>query len=242
MTPIYSRFVLAVICYAFFTSQSFAISTEPSGLPPNTEYRLMFLTDGKVDATSSDIATYNSLVESEGLAATGISGWTAIASTETVDVITNTSTQTSTSGIAVYLIDDTNKLLAPNYATLWGGSIQALLNVTPTDQLITDPSEAQTWTGSTSAGLPFATGELGNASDNAYRGLSSATDTRWAGYVNLSKVADRRLYGISPVLRSPSAATPVPTLSTYGFILTAIGFVLVASRRLRLSAGKSRKV
>jgi hypothetical protein len=38
-----------------------------------------------------------------------------------------------------------------------------------------------------------------------------------------------------------SAATPIPTLSTYGLVLTMLGFLVVAGRRLRTSTKRIQK-
>jgi hypothetical protein len=37
----------------------------PSGLSPGNQYRLVFVTDGTIQATSTDINTYNTFVDNE---------------------------------------------------------------------------------------------------------------------------------------------------------------------------------
>src|SRR4051812_40049266 len=66
----------------------------PVNLNPGDTYRIIFVTDNATPAMSTDIADYNSFVTAEannnpGLAALHTT-WTAVLSTEAVNVLTNT--------------------------------------------------------------------------------------------------------------------------------------------------------
>ena len=77
-------------------------------LNPGDQYRLVFVTSGTRDATSSNIADYNNFVNDAAHASTDLNtaltaagftpsaiNWTAIASTATTSAKVNTATQTT---------------------------------------------------------------------------------------------------------------------------------------------------
>ncbi len=129
--------------------------TIPAGLNPGDSYRLAFVTSTTTDALSSDISFYNNFVNTLGLAATGIDGWTAIASTEAVDARDNTNSNINTDGIgtAIFLLDGTTKI-ADNYAQFWeGGFFPArTVNINVTEDG-TRLNNGLVWTGSASTGI-----------------------------------------------------------------------------------------
>ncbi len=69
-----------------------SVFTAPSGLAPGSYYRLMFLTADPTAATSTDITTYNSFVNTEAQQNSLLpqNGWTAIVSTRANNAIDNT--------------------------------------------------------------------------------------------------------------------------------------------------------
>ena len=88
------------------------------------QYRLIFLSSTVTDAMSSDIATYNTFVQSTAAASTafpelGGASWFMMGSTLTVDARDNTGTNpTLDAGVPVFLMDGTS-LLATNNSELW---------------------------------------------------------------------------------------------------------------------------
>ena len=68
--------------------------TVPSGLNPGDPYRLVFVTRGVTQATTSHMSYYNSFVTDEAASVDALwdlkTEWTAIASTEAVDAVSNT--------------------------------------------------------------------------------------------------------------------------------------------------------
>ena len=101
------------------------------------QYRFAFHTSAKTTAESADIATYNAWVQGLANATTvydigadeGVT-WKAIGSTNAVDARENTSTNpTVESGHAIFLLDGST-LIASDYADLWDGEIQHIINLT----------------------------------------------------------------------------------------------------------------
>ena len=106
------------------------IVTVPTGLNPGDKYRLVFVTSGTRDATSANIADYNTFVTNQvtptsalglSLTANGLTPtWTAIGSTATVNAKTNTLTDpvaNASTSVPIYLING-NKV-ATGYGDLW---------------------------------------------------------------------------------------------------------------------------
>ena len=101
-----------------------AIIIPPPGLGPGDQYRLIFTTSQRRDATSSDIGVYNDFVQSVAdsspeLAALGLE-WSAIGRTASVNAMDNTMTNFTDDdlGLPVYRVD--GELWAAHYATIWG--------------------------------------------------------------------------------------------------------------------------
>ena len=104
------RYVLIALL-AWTTSVCHAqVILQPEGLEPGDQYRLIFTTSAKRDATSSNIEDYNNFVQSVAdsspeVATWGLE-WKAIASTPTVDAVTNTGTDWRVEdGVPIYRVD-----------------------------------------------------------------------------------------------------------------------------------------
>lgn len=106
----------------------------PSGLSPGNQYRLVFVTDGTIQATSTDINTYNTFVDNEAHTSTILNDaftnvgidpasitWKVIGSTASVNAINNTSTNTVDTSVPIYGLD--GKLIAFGNSDLWDGDI-----------------------------------------------------------------------------------------------------------------------
>ena len=83
---------------------------QPEGLEPGDQYRLIFTTSQKRDATSSNIEDYNNFVQSvtdssPEVASWGLD-WKAIVSTPSVDAVDNTGTDwRGEDGVPIYRVD-----------------------------------------------------------------------------------------------------------------------------------------
>ena len=101
-------------------------------------YRFAFHTSATTTAESTDIATYNTWVQSLANASTaydigaddGVT-WKVIGSTDDVNAIDNTSTTWTdeSPGSPIFLLDGST-LIASNYKDLWDGEIQHIINLT----------------------------------------------------------------------------------------------------------------
>lgn len=195
----------------------------PPGLAPGSPYRLVFVTSTTRDATSSNIADYNSFVTgvanhaSSPLLVLGTT-WTAIASTQTVSAITNTSTPTSTPGIPIYRVDGVS--VATSYADLWDDSILNPIEITEHGALLT----ATPWTGTSGSGAVITSKALGVSGSSA-RGNTTLTDSSWIADVSASVGNTHSLYAISGTL------TAVPEPSAF-LCICVVGFGLVSWKKL----------
>ena len=230
--------VCLLATFAAFTPFSLLAGpiTIPSGLNPGDQYRLAFVTSTTRDATSSNIADYNSFVTSDAnsvpaLAALGTT-WKAIASTATVAAEDNTSTNPGASaGVPIYLLDGT--LFASNNAALWAGASSTAPDFNITENGTAYPVNIlgldSVWTGTTVTGLSAGVATLGDA-------FSGATVT---GIVDASIFINQSdawvyddfehqnllypLYAISDVLTVPEPSTAaLAYLAAAGLAVTAL--------------------
>jgi len=217
---------LSLVILAAATLASAVPITQPPGLAPGTEYRLVFVTSTRRDALSSNIADYNSYVTDLArsvpeLLALGTT-WKAIASTRYVDARDNTSTNPylDGSGVAIYNLGGTR--LASDYTDLWDGLLEASVNFDETGAQA--PSNSQSpWTGSDTDGRGDAGDELGEALTTY--GSSSDVSGRWIRVGQSAPILLGSLYAMSGTL----TVVPEPTTVT----LLALGLVALAAHRRR---------
>ncbi|MDJ0732426.1 MAG: PEP-CTERM sorting domain-containing protein [Crocosphaera sp.] len=232
-----------------------ALTVVPTDLNPGDEYRLVFVTDGTRDATSSDISVYNDFVTNDvtgsqlemDLMAEGLNpDWFAIGSTATVDAIDNTST--TGTGVPVYLI--TGERVADDYVDLWDGSISRNIDTTPSDDTLTgliSDFDLRVWTGTFDGGVkePSGTGVLGAFGSapglvgQSLFGISLASDPRW--YFNRpfgfdQVVLSQRMYGMSSVL-----SVPVPVVQSTPEPSSLLSFITLGGMLLGTAARRARK-
>jgi len=212
--------------FAFATRAQADPITVPTSLAPGAQYRLAFVTSTTLNSFSSEIAGYNAFVDGVAesvpeLAALG-QDWKAIASTELVNVLLNTSTDPSPAGLTgvpIFLLNDTK--LVDDYDDLWDGSIDVPLNIGQSGVLVSGTIATRVWTG-TGADGTTAYGLGGSGS--TVGSVSSSTST-WINFTFRTAAEHHRLYAISGVL------TVVPEPCT-AFLL-ASGLAALAVRRRR---------
>lgn len=187
-------------------------------------YRLVFITSTSRDATSTNIADYNSFVQGvANTAGLGSVTWTAIGSTATVDARDNTNTNPISTGIAIFNFN--NQKIADNNADLWDGSIDTAIAYTELGIQIT-ANPYRVWTGSTAAGI----GQTLNGGDQLGTGDSEA---QWGGGTDSSSIWAARF------VANPSTAYPFYAISDTlqivpepsSLVLLGLGSLLLASRR-----------
>ena len=220
-----------------------ALVVVPPGLNPGDQYRLVFVTAGTRNATSSDINDYNTFVTNQvtgsalatQLTTAGFNPntitWKAIGSTSATSAKVNTGTDGTQPDVPIYLIDGNR--VANNNADLWDGSIQTNINRTQIDT----SKNASVWTGTQAGG---STGSpLGNAigfPPTANMGATIYTDSRWINEITILSVSQSlSLYGMSSVLTVPSAAVSVPEPSSL------LGFITLGGLMLGGAVRKARK-
>ncbi|MEM7200665.1 MAG: hypothetical protein AAF628_10390 [Planctomycetota bacterium] len=184
------------------------INLPPADLSPGEEYRVLFVTDSKRDATSTDIADYDAFVAADANAVNQLvalrTNWRAVGSTATVDAREHTGTLPSSAGGSaesppIYLPDGTR--IADNYDWLWGTRATPLLAPPQVTASGAVASNQTVWTGTyfngtkdgDPLGEPFQA-RLGSANRTGY----------WIWYNEVLSTKLKPLYGISDVLTVPS--------------------------------------
>ncbi|WP_420446766.1 choice-of-anchor R domain-containing protein [Candidatus Poriferisodalis sp.] len=182
----------------------------PEGLSGGDRFRLLFLSSTTRDATSTDIADYNSFVQTAAAAGHAdiqahSDGFRAVASTADDDARDNT--ETTGTGVPIYWLAG-NKV-ADDYADFYDGDWDDEAN--PTDESGSARSistiKGRPWTGSTHAGQEHVSGGTsyalgGDGATDAVAGRISADGPSdgplHAAFLKRSNI--RPLYGLSPLL------------------------------------------
>jgi hypothetical protein len=179
----------------------------PAGLNPGDQFRVIFVSSATRDATSANIADYDTfitdLANAAGLTYNGAPvTWQALGSTATVAATSSGRLPASTSSPPLYRLDGVK--VADSTADLWDGTIDAAINV---NELGTGV-RGLVWTGSD--GEPLG-------ADNTPLHLTRVGDpheTMFSFWVNVTGVPNteqEHLYGYSAVLTVPgAAAVPEP--------------------------------
>jgi hypothetical protein len=208
-------------------AQAVSVPYVPSGLNPGDTYHVVFVTDQKRDATSSNIADYNAFVQSQAELAGALTqnwgvSWSAIASTATVDARDNIAVDTS----PIYLLpfQGSGDLVADNATDLWDGSIQAFIQ---TDQFGTIEGQDNIWTGTATDGTEslFLTLPAGLGSSNPRTGSSGDAEAGWVDFATEPADTSLALYAVSEEL----TVVPVPA-AVWLFGSGLLGLVGVARR------------
>lgn len=200
-------------------------------------YRLAFVTSGTTDGTSTDIATYNTFVNTAADNSTaygnlGSVNWFAMVSTATVNVKVNTGTDSGV-GEGTFLLNGTSnasEVFANNYADLWDGNAQnGRLRYTENGDLRQGnyPDTAiwgswtAVWTGSNGTG--DTNSALGTA--NPRHGLVNAEQQFWFNRSTAANTNTLPVYAMSEVL----TVIPEPSVA----LLSGLGVMLLLRRRKR---------
>lgn len=184
----------------------------PDGLNPGDQYRLVFQTSSRRDATSDDINDYNAFVAADAAApgslVEGLSTkWRAIASTRTVDAIDNTSTDPSPlgpTGVPIYQIDGLTRV-ADNYDDLWDGSVASTIYVNP----LAPWGNEMNWTGTG----PDGTTQNPLGSDTVNYGLITDFGAGWVAwgdtFMSELEVSMYAMSGVLTVVPEPGSGVLV---------------------------------
>jgi len=202
---------------------SAAVITVPPGLAPGSNYRLVFVTSGSRDATSSNILDYDQFVTDQAnlnpvLAGLGTT-WKVIGSTATVDA----SDHLTPVGGLIYRLDG---VLVANPA-LYIGTLSVPINL---DQFGVLTAE-HVWTGSSNLNLRKTLYPLGpEVTIGTTMGRSDFSDAFWLTWAPGTQTVSNRFYGISGLLVTAEVPEPATlTLSTAALP----GLIWCARRRRR---------
>lgn len=174
----------------------------PGDLNSGDNYVLVFVTKSDTDATSDDIAFYNTFVTNQAnaspeLAALGTT-WMAIASTLSVVAINNIGLPPD---VPIYRLDGGR--VADDSTDLWDGSIIRSISYDQYGDVLEEPI----WTGTNSDGTDAAHETLGASFGQSVPGESWHTDAGWIrrtdDYLLPMSFSIPHLYGMSGVLAVP---------------------------------------
>ena len=212
----------AVLCT--ITTLSAQAVTVPVGVNPGETYQLVFVTAGTTDALSTDIADYNSFVQTQAALNPTLTGtdigvtYTAIGSTSTIDANVNAVVSGS-----VYLVDG-SALVATSFSDFWDGTLSQAINKDQHGSTLLN----NTWTGSEADGTAASGQELGLATGSTFFGSSLETDATWihaGAFGNKSVLIP--MYALSSVITAP---VPVPA-AVWLFCSGLLGLIGVARRK-----------
>ena len=182
---------------------------KPSGLAVGTKFRLLFVTSTTGAATSADIATYNTnvqtLVKNDHHAMSDSCGnlFKVVGSTSSVDARVNTDTESTDTDAAIYWM--TGAKAADNYADFYDGSWDSGAGH---DEGGSSRSAAEVWTGSNADGTKAGSNYLGAA--NVRQG-QVATGSPLDGAGTAANSGLKPFFALSPVFTV--AAKPVLRIS-----------------------------
>ncbi len=210
---------------------SAALMTQPAGLNPGDQYRLIFTTSTTTTATSSDPAYYNTFVSDLAnsvpeLQALGVN-WYAFANIGSTTLQANTGivNDVNNQGVPIYRVDGT--IVIDDYYSFWNTSRTpgGFANLTVTeDGTVLNPAVGtkNVWTGlAESGGIPSNGSALGNA--NVGHGEYDRANQYLYAFFNMNNTLEHHLYGVSDVI------TVVP--ETPAALLGGLGLLALLRRR-----------
>jgi hypothetical protein len=218
-------------------------------LTPGSQYRLVFVTSGTRNATSTNIADYNQFVNNTAQASTNLNtalttagltpsaiNWTAIGSTASVNARVNTATRPlpTDPSVPIYRVDGFAVASGVNVnADLWDGALTFPINVDEGGNQISNGNSV--WTGTDDQGL--TSNPLGS-STYVRVGDAFVSNSNWVSWgvggpsgcafciVTPGPSGERRLYGISSIVTVPTATTATPEPSSLLSFITLGGLIL----------------
>ena len=205
-------------------------SLTPTGLAVGDQFRLLFLSSTKRDAAATDIATYNTFIQTRAAAGhTDIQAYSAgfrvVGCTAATDARDNTETTyiSTAKGVPIYWLNGAKA--ADEYEDFYDGTWDDEANdknESGTDAHDTSQTANYPWTGCNHNGTEFR-----QFAGTVSRGLGSNNDVRYGrpdsstvdhgplnGLQNGPKAENRPLYGLSALFQVVGEDTTPPTLTS----------------------------
>ncbi len=217
---------------AIFTTSACPVSAYapadliPSGLNPGDQFYVVFTSSSDQGAASSNIATYNALVQ--GLAAaSSIAGVQSISAGFNVIGATSTYNQCQPADPAKPVYSVTKTRISSTVSAMFTPSAVSLnspLDINESGQAVTN---GIAYTGCNTDGTPLTSYELGEP--NVAIGLTNVTNDQWLYYgASYPNNASKALYAISPLLTvaappTVAATNPVTGPVAGGTVITISG-------------------
>ena len=186
---------------------------KPADIAAGEQFRLMFVTSTTRDATSTNIADYNTVVSNRAMAGvtamrTYANDFTALVSTQTVNARANTLTRDTDTDAPIYwvragTVNATNRA-ADDYADFYDGTWQNSSNGRTESGNLYGFFIGRLWTGTNTNGTTHATRFMGG----------SATTIRWriqSGSITVQSGApsgSHNIVALSPVFQVATTNTP----------------------------------
>lgn len=224
---------LFLVLTVLATGAADAVTVVPPDLAPGSVYRLVFVTEATMQASSTDIDDYSAFVTAQaGQSALLLSlgtGWTAIGSTPSVDARTATGTDPNVDASRpIYNL--AGERVSNGYADLWDGQLANAIDV---NQHGTTWTGRRVFTGTAADGTGIANRQL--SGPNGFRvqyGWSHETSASWINANDWGgTLAGLHFYAISDDL----VVVPEPG----SLVLLATGFLWIGAGR-RHAAGQRR--
>ena len=173
------------------------------------QYRFAFFTSATTAATEPNILYYNAFVQDLANASTaydigaddGVT-WNVIGSTSNVDARDNTSTNPTVNGTGetIFLLDGST-VVANDYADLWDGEVQNIINITEQGLVDAHWPFTGTYTDGTSVtGKPTSFSPLGGGNDVNQGNSGSTTQWIWRTWTSAPAADPLNIYALSDPL------------------------------------------
>ncbi|MDE2905660.1 MAG: cadherin-like beta sandwich domain-containing protein, partial [Acidobacteriota bacterium] len=188
-------------------------SLRPAAVAAGGRFRLLFASSTKRDATSADIADYNTHVRTAAGAGHAdiqayADGFTAVGSTATVNARVNTFTTADDTDAAIYWINLSSTAVADGYADFWDGTWGVVSGRDESGSSFA-LSSTPVWTGTNLDGATATNQALGD-STASLRSWGASGSTLTVG--STTRTINRSLLALSPIFRvaTETAANTAP--------------------------------